>query len=135
MLALVSAADAAENLKLPHLSFASIDWPAAMATVTGGDMGLPAAMSAKSRLANPMRKAPAALVRLNGVMSQQFAGLATSPVPVLLPFDVDGLLRDVILNRIGSAAIHGVHWHYTRPPIDEVEFEMDLRCVRTEIRL
>src|SRR4029079_6965682 len=58
------------------------------------DTGLPAAMSAKSRLASPMRKAPAALVRLNGVMSQQFAGLATSPVPVLLPFDVDGLLRD-----------------------------------------
>ena len=94
MLAFVSAASAAEELKLPQLSFASVDWPAAIATVSGGDIGLPAAMSAKSRLANPVRKAPAVLVRLNGVMSQQFAGLAASPVPVLLPFDVDGLLRD-----------------------------------------
>ena len=51
-------------------------------------------MSLKSRLGGANRAAPAALTRLNGVMSQQFAGLATSPVPVLLPFDVDALLRD-----------------------------------------
>ncbi|MBI3866561.1 MAG: RidA family protein [Planctomycetia bacterium] len=48
---------------------------------------------------------------------------------------IDGLLPRLILGRIGSTAIHGVHWHYSRPPIDEIEFEMDLRCVRTEIRL
>ena len=48
----------------------------------------------KSRLAGANRAVPAALARLNGVMSQQFAGLATSPVPVLVPFDVDALLRD-----------------------------------------
>ena len=48
---------------------------------------------------------------------------------------IDGLLRDIILGRIGAAAIHGVHWHYTRPPIEEVEFEMDVRCVRRELRI
>jgi hypothetical protein len=26
-----------------------------------------------------------------------------------------------------------VHWHYTRPPIEEVEFEMDVRCVRRDL--
>ena len=51
-------------------------------------------MSAKSRLGGANRAVAPALARLNGVMSQQFAGLATSPVPVLVPFDVDALLRD-----------------------------------------
>ena len=37
--------------------------------------------------------------RLNGVMSQQFAGIATSPVPVLVPFDVDALLHDQAAGR------------------------------------
>ena len=40
------------------------------------------------------RRAFPALARLNAVMSQRFAGLATSPVPVLLPFDTAALLRD-----------------------------------------
>lgn len=48
---------------------------------------------------------------------------------------IDGLLPEVILGRIGQAAIHGVHWHYSRPPIEEIEFEMDVRSVRTEVRL
>jgi len=39
------------------------------------------------------------------------------------------------LNRAGPSAIHGIRWHYTRPPITEIEFEMDLRGVRTELHL
>lgn len=42
------------------------------------------------------------------------------------------LLPNVLLGRMGSAARHGIHWHYTRPPIDDIEFEMDLRGVRQE---
>jgi len=44
------------------------------------------------------------------------------------------LLPAVILSRMGPAAIHGVHWHFSRPPIVEIEFEMDLRGTRTELR-
>ena len=44
------------------------------------------------------------------------------------------LLPTVILSRMGAAAIHGVHWHYSRPPIEEIEFEVDLRSTRTELR-
>lgn len=44
------------------------------------------------------------------------------------------LLTTVLLNRMGPASIHGVHWHYSRPPIEEIEFEMDLRSTRTELR-
>lgn len=45
------------------------------------------------------------------------------------------LLPEVVLERIGAASAHGVRWFYTRPPIVEIEYEMDLRGVRTEIRL
>jgi len=44
------------------------------------------------------------------------------------------LLPEVILGRVGPAAAHGVRWYYSRPPIVGIEFEMDLRGVRTELR-
>jgi hypothetical protein len=40
-----------------------------------------------------------------------------------------------LLSRMGAAAVHGIHWHYARPPIVEIEFEMDLRGTRTELHL
>ena len=43
------------------------------------------------------------------------------------------LLPDILLNRLGTASRHGVRWHYTRPPIEEIEFEMDLRGIRTDL--
>jgi hypothetical protein len=41
--------------------------------------------------------------------------------------DVNALLRAEILPRIGRAGDHGVTWHYGRPPIVSIEYEMDLR--------
>jgi hypothetical protein len=38
-------------------------------------------------------------------------------------------LREEILARVGAAARHGVRWHYARPPIEGLEFEMDVRGV------
>jgi hypothetical protein len=49
--------------------------------------------------------------------------------------DVNALLAAEILPRIGPAGQHGVIWHYTRPPIVSIEFEMDLLggvCQREE---
>src|SRR5205823_510476 len=92
-LALVSAGSAAQGVSTPRLSFASVDWPAAIATLTAVDAPAMPPMSAKSRLGGANRSTAPALARLNSVMSQQFAGLATSPVPVLVPFDVNALLR------------------------------------------
>mgnify|MGYP001616096935 CR=1 FL=1 len=37
-----------------------------------------------------------------------------------------------ILPGIHEAARHGVRWHLSRPPIVEVEYEMDVRGVRME---
>jgi len=45
------------------------------------------------------------------------------------------LLPEVILGRMGASAIHGAVWHYSRPPIAEIEFEMDLHGTRTSRRL
>jgi hypothetical protein len=41
--------------------------------------------------------------------------------------DLNALLREEILPRIGRAGAHGVTWHYTRPPIVSIEYEMDVR--------
>ena len=47
----------------------------------------------------------------------------------------DRVVPDVVLSRAGTASTHGVRWFYSRPPIVGIEFEMDLRGVRTELRL
>jgi hypothetical protein len=48
---------------------------------------------------------------------------------------LDRVLPETVLSRIGAASAHGVRWFYTRPPITGIEYEMDLRGVRTELRL
>jgi hypothetical protein len=36
---------------------------------------------------------------------------------------------------MGVGAAHGVRWHFSRPPIVSIEYEMDVRGVRREILL
>ena len=45
------------------------------------------------------------------------------------------VLETDILARIGSAAVHGIHWFYSRPPVEGLDIEMDVRCTRQEMRL
>jgi hypothetical protein len=40
--------------------------------------------------------------------------------------DVNALLAAEVLPHIGPAGQHGVTWHYARPPIVSIEYEMDL---------
>jgi hypothetical protein len=56
-------------------------------------------------------------------------------VDIYTPHPIHGLLADVILPAMGPAAIHGVHWFLSRPPIEGLEYEMDMRGVRREVRL
>jgi hypothetical protein len=56
-------------------------------------------------------------------------------VDVYTPHPIHGLLASPVLARMGAAAIHGVHWFLSRPPIEGLEYEMDMRGVRTEVRL
>ena len=56
-------------------------------------------------------------------------------INVYTPHSITPLLPDVIQARIGAAAIHGVRWHYSRPPVEDIEYEMDVRGVWTELTL
>jgi len=48
-------------------------------------------------------------------------------------------VHDVVLHEIlpvvGAAAVRGVHWYPSRPPIEDLEYEMDLRGARRELTL
>jgi hypothetical protein len=46
---------------------------------------------------------------------------------------LDDILPQIVLAQADTAAEHGVRWHYTRPPILEIEYEMDMRGVAREV--
>jgi len=56
-------------------------------------------------------------------------------IDVYTVHSLDAILPECVLNRAGASAVHGIRWPYTRPPIAEIEFEMDLRGVRTELHV
>lgn len=60
---------------------------------------------------------------------------AVTAIDVYTVHPVGRLLPEVILRRAGAAGAHGVRWFYSRPPIVGIEYEMDLRGVRTELRI
>ncbi len=47
--------------------------------------------------------------------------------------DICPLMAKDIVPRLGAAGLHGINWHYARPPIVSIEYEMDLRGCRREI--
>jgi hypothetical protein len=69
-----------------------------------------------------------------GLMEGRLHGLGASwsDVTVTNIYTVHDLPTTEILARVGPAARHGLTWHYTRPPIVTIEFEMDLRGVADE---
>jgi len=77
------------------------------------------------------------------VMDERLCGLegawdAVTAVDVYTPHPIAPILTGWaggILGRLGPAAAHGIHWYLSHPPIAGLEFEMDLRGVRHEIRL
>jgi hypothetical protein len=46
---------------------------------------------------------------------------------------MDSLAPKLLLPRMQAAALQGATWHYSHPPIVEIEFEMDVRGCRREI--
>ena len=71
------------------------------------------------------------------VMDERLAAVGASwaqatAVNVYTVQPLHSLLTGLILDRIGPAAHRGVTWHYSRPPIAGLEFEMDVRGVRQE---
>ncbi|MCC6456553.1 MAG: RidA family protein [Caldilineaceae bacterium] len=74
------------------------------------------------------------------VMSERLHGISVdwpqvSTVNIYTPHSLDHFLEPVLLPTLGSIAVHGVHWYYSRPPIAGLEYEMDLRHVGADYRL
>ncbi len=74
-----------------------------------------------------------------GLMSARLAGLdvtwkQVTSAQVYTVHDIHPFLERDILSAMREAASFGIHWHYARPPIESIEYEMDLRgCGREEI--
>ena len=51
-------------------------------------------------------------------------------VQVYTVHDIHAIVRDEIIPRAGNGG--GLSWHYCRPPIEELEYEMDVRSVAVE---
>jgi len=79
---LISGGAPAEEMKAPHISVATVDWDAAAASVP-------------DRPAGPSAEA---FAKLNMAAEVVFPNIANSTVPVLLPFDTDGLVKDLAAN-------------------------------------
>ena len=48
---------------------------------------------------------------------------------------IHALVLDEVFEAAGPAAIHGVHWYPSRPPIEGLDYEMDMRGVARELML
>jgi hypothetical protein len=74
-----------------------------------------------------------------GLMEGRLRGLGVgwsdvTATDIYTVHDVNALLAAEILPRISGARQHGVTWHYARPPIVSIEYEMDVRgCARETV--
>lgn len=72
------------------------------------------------------------------LMDQRLQGLGVrwaqaTAVEVYTVHNIFPLMQKLLVPRLGAAKIHGVRWHFARPPIEEIEFEMDVRGRRQEV--
>ncbi len=75
-----------------------------------------------------------------GLMTSRLAGLGASwpqvtATQVYTIHNIHPFLGLDILSGMHEAARHGVTWHYARPPIESIEYEMDLRGCRRDVVL
>jgi hypothetical protein len=75
-----------------------------------------------------------------GLMSARLAGLGASwahvtATQIYTVHNIHPILAKEILVPMGGAARYGVNWYYARPPIESIEYEMDLRGCRRELIL
>lgn len=75
---LIGSAVSAEEMKPPRISVAQVNWDAAAASIADQPAGAPGDLFAK----------------LNAAAGIAFPGIADSSVPVLLPYDIDGFIRN-----------------------------------------
>ena len=59
-----------------------------------------------------------------------FGWADTTAVQVYTVYDYHHVMRDVL--AADGAAAKGITWHYARPPVQGLDYEMDCRVVRDE---
>ncbi len=86
------------------------------------------------------KTSPAAMqekaAHVTGVMRDRLKGLKVRArdVSVVNVYTVHPLAQAQVSAILKpDLATHGLHWHYCRPPITKLEFEMDMRGVATEL--
>ena len=85
----------------------------------------PAAMREKARRVMEIMQA-----RMKG-LGAEWSRVTTIDIYTAQP--IHEFLADDILKPAGAAAIHGVHWYPSRPPVQGLEFEIDMRGVGREL--
>jgi hypothetical protein len=75
-----------------------------------------------------------------GIMQARLDGLGgawsrVTAIEVYTALPIDGALLDEILGPAGATAIHGLRWFPSRPPIQGLEFEVDMRGVARELTI
>ena len=73
-----------------------------------------------------------------GIMQERMRGLGcdwarATAIDVYSAEAIHGFLVEEILRPAGAAAIHGVRWFPSWPPVQGLEFEVDLRGVAREL--
>lgn len=99
-----------------------------------GDLSPPAIVRPNETSEEALREKAAVVMQ---VMQARLDGLQVNwamatTIDVYTVYPLQPYLVDTVLNQVGRAAIHGVHWHFGHPPIEGLAFEMDLRGVREE---
>jgi hypothetical protein len=74
------------------------------------------------------------------LMRQRLDGLGVAPawlstIDVYTAHDLRRALSEELIPGLPAAARAGVHWFYARPPVRDIEFEMDMRGVGCELVL
>src|SRR5262245_9588246 len=94
-------------MKGPRIAITQVDWQAVAAELSAIDALKPAAEPAnKAAEQSDLPQAATAdlFARFNRMTGERFAGIARSPVPVLLPFDSASFVRDHIAAQSTDAA-------------------------------
>jgi hypothetical protein len=112
--------------------------------VAAGSGELRAGQASRAGVVRPDETSPDAMrekaAYVMGVMQARLTGLGgtwadVTAVGVYTVHPLEAFLATEILAPMGPAAIHGVHWYLSHPPIAGLAFEMDLRGVRRELRV
>lgn len=74
------------------------------------------------------------------IMSKRLAGLEAgwpqvTAIDIYCVHDIHAIMQSTILPELGKAAQRGIHWYHSRPPVLDIDYEMDVRVVHQEIVL